>query len=571
MRNTAKKVARMIASLLYAHGVKEVVISPGSRNAPLIVAVERHPGINTRVVIDERSAAFIALGMSNAAGSSPVALICTSGTAALNYAPAIAEAFYRHAPLIVITADRPSEWIDQDDSQTIKQPGIYNNFIKGSFDIPVETEEPDRLWMINRTVNDAFTLATDGQLGPVHVNVRLADPLGQTEHIDDNDSYGDEARCIDLCGNSYQIDSDCIANLAEQLKSPAKVLVLAGFMEPCGLDKSLARMAQQPNVVVMHEAQSNLHNHNNDAFISNIDATLRYIGPELDERYSPDIVITLGGSLTSRMVKEWLRRCPSLRHWSIGVNDHAIDCFRKLSVRLSVLPAVAVNALADCLDNQKLAAPTEYKRHWLDAKIKSSESAEEWARLSPWCDFKAVYKLLQALPERCNLQLSNGTSVRYVQLFDYSKAARIDCNRGVSGIDGCTSTAIGAALMSRNPTVLITGDMSMQYDIGALACTFIPDNFKIVVLNNGGGGIFRFIRTTRNLEELQRDFVADVRLPLAKLSDAYGFNYYLASDHTEFERVIAAFFDDNSRPSILEIVTDGELSALNLRKFFETR
>lgn len=569
MRNTAKKVARMIASLLCAHGVKEAVISPGSRNAPLIVAVERHPRINTRVVIDERSAAFIALGMSNAAGSSPVALVCTSGTAPLNYAPAIAEAFYRHAPLVVITADRPSEWIDQDDSQTIKQPGIYNNFIKGSFDIPVESDEPDRMWMINRTVNDAISLATDGLPGPVHINVRLADPLGDIEEIDDNDIYGDETRCINICGNSYQIDSVSIANLSEQIKSPAKVLVLAGFMEPCGLDDALNRLAQQPNIVVMHEAQSNLHK--NNTFISNIDATLRYIGAELDERYTPDIVITSGGSLTSRMVKEWLRRCPSLKHWSIGVNDHAIDCFRKLSLRLSVPPAIALKALADGLENQQPAADIEFKRYWLDAKIKSSESAEEWAQQSPWCDFKAVHSLLKALPERYNLQLSNGTAVRYVQLFDYSKASRIDCNRGVSGIDGCTSTAIGSALMSRNPTVLITGDMSMQYDIGALACTFIPANFKIVVLNNGGGGIFRFIRTTRNLEELQRDFVADVRLPLAKLSEAYGFNYYSAADESEFDHVINDFFEDNSRPSILEIATDGELSASNLRNFFGTK
>lgn len=569
MRNTAKKVARMIASLLCAHGVKEAVISPGSRNAPLIVAVERHPRINTRVVIDERSAAFIALGMSNAAGSLPVALVCTSGTAPLNYAPAIAEAFYRHAPLVVITADRPSEWIDQDDSQTIKQPGIYNNFIKGSFDIPVESDEPDRMWMINRTVNDAISLATDGLPGPVHINVRLADPLGDIEEIDDNDTYGDEARCINICGNSYQIDPASIASLSEQIKSPAKVLVLAGFMEPCGLDDALNRLAQQPNIVVMHEAQSNLHK--NNTFISNIDATLRYIGAELDERYTPDIVITSGGSLTSRMVKEWLRRCPSLKHWSIGVNDHAIDCFRKLALRLSVPPAIALKALADGLENQQSAADIEFKRYWLDAKIKSIESAEEWAQQSPWCDFKAVHSLLKALPERYNLQLSNGTAVRYVQLFDYSKASRIDCNRGVSGIDGCTSTAIGAALMSRNPTVLITGDMSMQYDIGALACTFIPDNFKIVVLNNGGGGIFRFIRTTRNLEELQRDFVADVRLPLAKLSEAYGFNYYSAADESEFNHVITDFFEDNSRPSILEIVTDGEISASNLRKFFGTK
>jgi len=569
MKNTTKKVARMLASLLARHGVNEAVVSPGSRNAPLIVALERHPGINTHVVIDERSAGFIALGMSNVRGNMPVSLVCTSGTAPLNYAPAIAEAFYRHSPLIVITADRPAEWIGQDDSQTINQVGIFNNFIKASFDIPVESDEPDRMWMINRTLNDAILAATYGCPGPVHINVRLADPLGETAEFDETDEFGCKTRHISMAKCApCQIDDGYLAMQCQKLAAPAKVLILAGFMVPCGIDAPLSQLANRPNVVVMHEAQSNIHG---KGYLSNIDAALRFVGNGLDESYSPDIVITIGGSLTSRMVKEWLRKLPDLEHWSIGPSDNSVDCFRKLSLRIPCNPREALNAIASHIPQQQCSEITEFKQLWNLAVQSSVHEAEMWADESPWCDFKAVNMVMKAMPDGCNLQLSNGTSVRYVQLFNYSKASRIDCNRGVSGIDGCTSTAIGAALASGQPTVLITGDMSMQYDLGALACTFIPKNFKIIVLNNGGGGIFRFIRTTGQLEELEHNFVADVRLPLAQVAPAYGFLYYSATDETELNKALPEFFGIDSAPSILEIVTDGATSAKRLKQFFETK
>lgn len=566
MLNTTKKVARMLASLLAKHGIKEVVVSPGSRNAPLIVAMERQPGINTRVVIDERSAAFIALGISNAGNNSPVALVCTSGTAPLNYAPAVAEAFYRHSPLVVITADRPAEWIDQDDSQTINQLGIFNNFIKASYDIPVESDEPDRMWMINRTLNDAIIKASESCPGPVHINVRLADPLGETAEFYDDDEFGAATRCVQILPNSVTSEKESfIADICYRLLPPAKILILAGFMIPSGIDEVLKELAGRPNIVVMHEAQSNLHG--KGLFIPNIDATLRYVGKDLDERYSPDIVITIGGSLTSRMVKTWLRSLPELKHWSIGLNNHSVDCFRKLSLRIPMSPIKALTLIKDILPMSDTGFETDYKKLWKTAASSALLASEKWADESRWCDFKAMFTVMKRLPESYCLQLSNGTAVRYAQLFDYSGLARIDCNRGVSGIDGCTSTAIGAALVNKQPTVLITGDMSMQYDLGALACSFIPSDFKIIVLNNGGGGIFRFIRSTRNLDELQRDFVADVRLPLADISSAFGFKYLKATDEYELNDSLTELFADNSRPSILEIITDGDISAKRLSKF----
>ena len=568
MENTTKKVARMLASMLMRHGVSEAVVSPGSRNAPLIVALERCQGIATHVVIDERSAAFIALGMSLASASSPVALVCTSGTAPLNYAPAIAEAYYRNAPLIVVTADRPAEWIDQDDSQTIRQPGIYGNFIKGTFDLPVESDDPDRMWMINRTINDALILATEGLPGPVHINVRLADPLGQTEEIDDIDPWGEGSRKISSVSSLLApLSEEKVEALGQRLSPSSRVLVLAGFMSPANLDGALRELSRRPNFIVMHEAQSNLHGFGD--FISNIDATLTQVPDLGDPMLRPDIVITLGGSLTSRMVKAWLRGLPDIEHWSIGEHDHSVDCFRRLACRIPYNPSVVVPELTRHIPKRNNSESTSFKSAWLSYRDKAREAIEKYSSEIPWSDFKAMSIAIPRIPRGWNLQLSNGTAVRYAQLFDYRTAARIDCNRGVSGIDGCTSTAIGAACMSQNPTLLITGDMSMQYDMGALACNFIPDNFKIIVLNNGGGGIFRYIRSTRGLDELERYFVADVNLPLKKLASAFGFKYLLAENAEQLDQAWKKLVSANSAPTILEIKTDGRLSAEILTSFLE--
>ncbi len=190
--DTANRSCRMIADVLLEHGVIHVVCSPGSRNTPLLLAVSSRERFKTHVVIDERSAAFMALGLAQVS-QNPVALICTSGTALLNYAPAVAEAYYQGLPLIVISADRPEQWIDQDDSQTIRQPGAFAHFIKRSYDIAALPDpEKERLWLTNRVVNDAMIEAMSARKGPVHINVRLADPLG----IVKSDSEREEARII---------------------------------------------------------------------------------------------------------------------------------------------------------------------------------------------------------------------------------------------------------------------------------------------------------------------------------------------------------------------------------------
>ncbi len=559
VKNTIKRSARMIASLLVRSGVSNVVLSPGSRNVPLIVALERQAGIETRVVADERSAAFIALGMAIESGS-PVAMVCTSGSAALNYGPALAEAYYQHIPLIAITADRPSEWIGQDDSQTILQPGIFANYIKGTFDIPVESDEPDRMWYINRTINDALRAATDDIPGPVHINIHFAEPLGEIAEIAEPDSFGIGARLIECLQSTHDMTLP-VEELASHLASPARILVVAGFMKPDNnLSLMLRELARRPNIVVMQEAQSCLHGCGD--FITNIDSSLRCAGD--DGNLVPDIMIKFGGSLTSASLKSYLRRLPdTTEHWSISQCRRSVDTFRRLARIIPCDEYAFLSKICCCLPALGSDNPSPFKTAWLKASERAKELTAASLDAIPWSDFKAMGIIMDRLPKDIWLHIGNGMAVRYLQYLDYGKVFNVTCNRGVSGIDGSTSTAIGVASATdaAQPVVLITGDMSMQYDIGALATADMPSNLRIIVLNNGGGGIFRFIETTRDLKELDRCLACDVRLPLKELSQAFGFRYLSATNESELADSMKKLTDTVSDPVILEVVTDGQRSA----------
>ncbi len=556
MVDTANKVSRMIAKMLKEHNITDVVLSPGSRNTPLIIACNRQEGLRTHVVIDERSAAFIALGMANASNR-PVALICTSGTAPLNYAPAVAEAFYRKTPLLVITADRPSEWIDQDDSQTIRQPGIYANFIKGTFDIPTENDDATRMWYINRTLNDAMSCLGTGCPGPVHVNVRLDNPLGLM-----TDATEEELpRIIRTTTTSENIDHlpDDIADIL----STRRIMFVVGFSSNLSLRNQIEQVAKRSNVVVLHEAQSNIHGCANN-LIGNIDATMCQALNKLKPEYIPEVVITLGGALVSRKVKAWLRQANDIKHISVGLHDHAVDCFRHLTHRVVADEASFLQTF-----NSLPASPkgiSDYKAFWkkcsLDGLAASTATADE----SEWCDFKAWHYIIENIKSGTSVQVSNGTPARYIQLMDYRHLGQIECNRGVSGIDGCTSTAIGYAMASDRNVVLISGDMSFQYDIGALATKPLPANLKMIVINNGGGGIFRYIPTTRSLPELETFFAGPVNLPLEGIAVAFNIPYFKASGYDELKVAMNAW-SKTFGTAILEVVTPRSYSADVISKF----
>lgn len=515
-------------------------------------------------VVDERSAAFIALGYAITSGQ-PVAIVCTSGSALLNYAPALSEAFYRRIPLIVISADRPRQWIGQDDSQTIVQPGAITNYVKKSFDIP-EAHTPDDIWYANRVVNDGMLTALAGRRGPVHFNVRIGEPINGTIETDAIRDPAIVTRRIGMIRPAMRMPTAAARELGCGIASPRKVMIVAGFMDPNPkINKAINRLSRMPNVVVLTETIANLHG---DMLVSGIDAALAAIPERKRESMCPDVVITTGGALVSRMIKSYLRESPIKEHWHVGELDDTVDCFRQLTLRIEMNPSEFFPQLASAmhLHRQK----SSYATAWETVRRRSQALTGSYSARAPWSDLKAFSTLIPMIPRRFNVHYSNGTPIRYAQIFGYHEYHRCDCNRGVSGIDGCTSTALGATLAYRAaPTLLVSGDMSALYDISALAAPVLNRNFKMIVIDNGGGGIFRFIRATGNLP-ICESLLSLGRLPsMAAVGAALNMAVFEARDEQSLRSVLPEFLQYSDKAALLRIVTPDVESAEVMKGYFE--
>ncbi|WP_237566940.1 2-succinyl-5-enolpyruvyl-6-hydroxy-3-cyclohexene-1-carboxylic-acid synthase [Odoribacter sp. Z80] len=546
----------ILVELLVKKGVKRVVLSPGSRNAPLIMAFARDKRIRHYVVLDERSAAFMALGMAQQSGEA-VAIACTSGTAPLNYGPAIAEAYYQRLPLIVITADRPQEWVDQDDSQTIRQNGVFANIVKDSWQVPAELRGEEERWYANRLINEAINCALKGRRGPVHINVPLREPLyGQRIYPEET------VRSVEFLESAPTLASETWDSITERFQACRKVMVLAGLHLPdCRLKESLDKLAALDQVVVLSESPANL---GSGRHIATIDRVLATVQEEEKADLAPDLLITFGGPLISRYVKAFLRQYKPAEHWSVDCSECPADTFKALTSHIHLEAADFFSALGERVKGRE----SDYALRWKQKKEVAAFRHEEFARLAGWCDWKAFSLIWPAIPAGTALQLANSTPVRYAQLFTCSRVVRVDSNRGTSGIDGSTSTAVGASVVNAGMTLLVTGDMSFLYDSNALWNPYIPARLKIIVMKNGGGGIFRFIPGPSGLEELEECFEMTQKVDVEGFARLHHFRYFYASDGDTLGKVLPEFFAETELPAILAVETPGRENAEMLRAYF---
>lgn len=562
MINTDKKICRDVVALLYAYGVRHVVLCPGTRNAPLVVAVCRHEGLKHTVVVDERSAAFVALGIA-VQSQEPVAVICTSGTAVLNLGSALAEARHREVTLIAVTADRPARQLDIDEGQTLHQHNVFANYVKAGVTVTQRPDnQPTRHDIVS--INDVLQTAISGRKGPVHINVAIEQPIGTEVDIDVN---ADAPLKIEALMPSPTFATSQVRRLGLSISSK-RVLILCGMLAPeRHLNRAIDRLCSIPNIVVMHEAQSNIHA---KGTISNIDSVLSAMTPEERTAMLPDVVISVGANPLSQLAKDWLRNAENLEHWYVGIRGYSPDTFGHLTMRIEAPADDFLPQLASAMQPFRNSSNT-FASDFKSLQTKALSLDKQFVANAPFSDLVAVKMLVDAMPARYNLHVSNGTTVRYLQLADYAHLHRIDVNRGVSGIDGSTSTAIGAAIAYSGPTALITGDMSAQYDVGALALGCIPKSFRMVVIDNDGGNIFRCIKNTRHLTEVDECLAADVRLPLQELAKGYGFDYYEASSADELQSVAGEFFDAGFRPAILRVVTNPQVSAKVFSDYYKRK
>jgi len=549
--------AAELSRLCAAKGVRHAVISPGSRSAPLVIAFNRHPDIACVRVIDERSAGFFALGMAQQLHA-PVALICTSGSAVLNYGPAIAEAFYQRIPLLVITADRPEEWVDQGEGQAIRQQGVLALHMKRSVQLPRNPSDDLARWHCGRLINEAIDATLLPMPGPVHVNVPFAEPLyGQVEHKE-----ADHSRFIAPVMTEPFILPDHARWLIGQVSACRKVMVLAGQGEWSeGLKAQLKRLAALPQVTVLTEATSNL---DDPAFITCIDRAIEGVGPANENDLKPDLLITFGGAVVSKRIKSLLRKWRPLQHWNVDAGQRHYDTYQSLTHDIAVNPEVFFAQIMNGAQGNE----SIYGEAWrmVDERLRGVH--HRLVSEAPFCDLTVFNLLNDRIPGDSAVHLANSTPARYAQLFDRVRGIRWFGNRGTSGIDGCTSTAVGAAHASGKLTTLITGDIAFCYDSNAFWNDHLSPLLKVIVIDNGGGNIFRYIDGPDKDAELLPWFEAPHSRSIAQLVKSFELPYFHATDQASLEQGIDRLYAQHDRPAVLHISTDALISPKMLRDYF---
>ena len=558
MTEGKKQIARL-AEIMIRKGIRNVVVSPGSRNAPVVILFSRFPELKMVSVADERSAGFFALGMAQMLNE-PVAVLCTSGSAAINYGPAISEAYYQKVPLFVITADRPMEWIDQGDGQTIRQHHLFANFIRKSYQLPSDTETPQNRWYFDRQVSEAADRCVFPVSGPVHVNLPLAEPLYNLE----NTLVPIDVRSISIAQSETKLSDDQLAELAGLWNSSSRKMVIAGQLIPeLGLDSLVRKITNDPTVILLTETTSNLEG---ESHIRCIDRVIEGMGAEMDI-FQPEILLTFGGAIVSKKIKALLRKYRPVHHWHVSPDpdEFHLDTYQSLTL---TIPLTTSTFLAQFAEATKPASGSYFKE-WASRKKSRKERHENYLRQLPWCDMKAFELLFRGIPAGSHVHLSNSTPVRYAQLFDHQQSFRFWSNRGTSGIDGCVSTAAGAAFVTSETVTVITGDIGFFYDSNALWNHHLTPNFKIILVNNGGGNIFRILPGPDKYPVMGPFLETAHSLHADGLASNFGLDYFVASDEKQLGDVLSAFYAESLRPALLEICTPAEVSAETLKNYFK--
>ncbi len=544
-------LAQSIIEICSAKGITNIIISPGSRNAPLTIGFAQNPNFKCYSIADERCAAFFALGIAQQT-KQPTAIVCTSGSALLNYYPAVAEAFYSQIPLIVISADRPQSKIDIGDGQTIRQQNVYQNHSLFNANLTEEASVENDL-KINKAIETAIL-----QKGPVHINAPFEEPLYETVDtlsVQPKITTLEEEIPTKIIDNSEEIAS--IWNSAKR-----KLILIGGINEVNSVEQEiLENFANDPSIVVLTETTSNLHH---PSFINSIDTLITPFDDSDFKELEAKVLITFGGMIVSKRIKAFLRKYKPAHHWHIDTL-RAYDTFNALSKHFVMEPN---DFFKDLLPKTEFVASNYFKK--ID-KIYSlrNERKEEYLKKIPFSDFKVFEEVIKSLPKNSQLQISNSSAIRYAQLIEIDPSIEVFCNRGTSGIDGSTSTAIGAAVANTKQNVFITGDISFLYDSNALWNSYIPKNFKIILINNGGGGIFRILPGHEEKPVFNTYFETSHHLTAEHLAKMYDFKYLQASDNESLIKGISTLYAGNDTPTILEIFTPTAQNDVVLKQYFK--
>lgn len=468
--NSSKSVITQFIALMKLYDIRHAVVCPGSRNAPIVHTMTNQKWLTCHPVTDERSAAFVAIGLSDTLSAEngrniPVAVCCTSGSAVLNMAPAVAEARYRNVPLLIVSADRPEAWIGQMDGQTLPQPKCFGNMAP-SYSLR-EGDDDETLWYRNRIINEALSQLTANGGQPIHVNIHLSEPL-----FSFTEGELPEQRKITWIQSSY---SPC-DTYDNAIHNGEKIVVIVGQKTVVTEEfkSTIETLANKKNIVVIAENLSNITSINN--VICNIDSIL---SENTIDALIPDAVIYIGGHIVSKRLKQYIRKV--LPKVCIRFTDaqHLEDTFMCMTHQYPTSAFIPFcNELPYGDKNFFTQWHTTAKRNTAEKRVPELFTAQ-----------RIVDDIVKHMPKDCYISLANSSSVRLAQGIALENT--IFCNRGVNGIDGSLSSAVGQAMATDKIVLLIIGDLSFLYDMNALWNTQLPTNLRILLLNNGGGEIFK--------------------------------------------------------------------------------
>lgn len=546
---SAKLQVQLLAEAFAAYGIQDIVISPGSRNGALTLQFTNDKRFNCYSIVDERCAGYVALGMAQKT-EKPVVICCTSGSAAANYYPAVTEAFFQNIPLIVLTADRPLSYTDLFDGQTIRQEKLFEQHAYHSEQLTEDDSDNGLTETFIKIKNAVFSCYNNQ--GPVHLNMPFSEPL--YEVVSEKSIQFEQ-----ITPPHIDFESPDWIELQDVWEQSKKVMILVGQQKPdAALQAALAKIAELPQILVLAETTSNTFSEN---YINTIDTSITGLSQDELEDLQPDLLITLGQNVISKKIKQFLRQYKPKFHWHVNLHWQP-DTYFSLSHSLKMPETQFLQTAVTKFSAQD----SQYQAKWLKVRDVKLQAQKEFLRSAPYSDFTFWEKFIPQIPENYIIHYGNSSIIRYAQLFHHTANQQIYANRGTSGIDGSTSTAAGFAAKSEKPVLLVTGDIAFFYDANGLWNHYIPKNFRILVVNNGGGNIFKIIPGPAKSGSIDF-FETPHRRSIQNLATLNGFGYSHCDNLQDLSMKLQEFFEFSDQPQILEIDTTAAANAEILQTF----
>ncbi len=548
------KNVQIIVSLLKKNGIRHIVISAGTRHTPLVCSVENDDFFKTYSVVDERSAAFFAIGIIEEIRE-PVAVCCTSGTAAANYVSAANEAFYQQLPLLMLTAERNHYYLFQQEEQMIPQEGLYRDVCKKVVTLPHVRDDKD-FWYCSRLCNEALLELTTGEKGPVHINFFVENDYPEHQGIvkfdaeDLPDVRRIERLTLESNPDTWQVKAAELAN--------AKILIVYGQKSLPSQDEvdAIEDFCVKYNCVISTDLLSNLHG----KYCIPTFALCRKLNWQEIQELCPDILITMNANSVTGIKGCVMFLKDKFKHWHVSEKGEVSDPFKILPDVIACSPQTFFRRFAD-LTSQAHSEHSYFEQwnaHYLSYG-KSGNLNEEDIQYSA---MYAVQQYMKNIPENALFHIANSNSIRLANYFNLKPTVSVYCNRGANGIDGSMSSFIGQAHVSGKLSFLLIGDLSFFYDMNALWNKYVGNNVRILVCNNSGGAIFYSYPGKTNIPSLEKHIAAGHTASIKGWVESRGFKYLRAEDKESFDSNLNILMQENSdAPVVMEVFTDKEIDA----------